>query len=114
MQLDRQQTAEIIGTDKCSIANWEHNRSGPRARYLPKIIDFLGYTPKDLFTFNTLGEKIRVYRQIHGLTKKELADKIGIDEGTIRYLENGKHKPTKRMIEKITTCFEGNPKNSEI
>lgn len=113
LQLDRQQTAEIIGTDKCSIANWEHNRSGPRARYLPKIIDFLGYTPKDLFTTNTFGEKIRVYRQIHGLTQKQMANKIGIDEGTIRYLEKEKHKPRKKLITKITAYIEDNLKKLE-
>ncbi|HBG25590.1 MAG: hypothetical protein A2Y10_04940 [Planctomycetes bacterium GWF2_41_51] len=110
LKLDRQQTAEMIGTDKLSIANWEHNRSGPRPRYIPKIIDFLGYTPKDLFTPNTFGEEIRVYRQIHGLTQKQMADKIGIDKGTMRYLEKEKHEPTKRMIEKITACIEDNLK----
>jgi len=108
LKLDRQQTAEIIGTDKLSIANWEHNRSGPRPRYLPKIIDFLGYTPKDLFTVKTFGEKIRFYRQIHGLTQKEMANKIGINTSTIMYLENEKHRPTKKLVTKITACIQDN------
>ena len=107
LRLEQKLVAKIIGTDKCSIANWEHNRSRPRIRYLPKIIDFLGYIPKDLFTANTFGEKIHVYRKIHGLTQKQMADKIGIDPSTVRYMENGKHKPTKKMIKKITKCIAG-------
>ena len=70
IRLEQKQVAEIIGTDKWSIANWEHNRSRPRTRYLPKIIDFLGYTPKDLFTAKTLGEKI------HWVQNREMMLKV--------------------------------------
>ncbi|MEN6383817.1 MAG: helix-turn-helix transcriptional regulator [Phycisphaerales bacterium] len=69
LRLEQKQVAKIIGTDKCSIANWEHNRSEPRTRYLPKIIDFLGYTPKDLFTANTLPRKFALTVKFTGLPK---------------------------------------------
>ena len=95
LQLEQKWVAEIIGTDKCSIANWEHNRSRPRTRYLPKIINFLGYFPKDLFTANTLLRKL-LFIVIHGLTQKQMADKIGIDPSTVMYLENDKHEATKK------------------
>jgi len=33
---------------------------------------------------------------IHGLTQKQMADKIGIDPSTVMYLENDKHEATKK------------------
>ena len=63
----------MFDANKDSIANWEKSRFGPSIEFLPKIFEFLGYTPKDLFKAETLPEKILYYRQIHGITQKELA-----------------------------------------
>jgi transcriptional regulator with XRE-family HTH domain len=90
--MEQKQVAEIIGTDKCTIANWEKNRNAPRIRQLPKIIDFLGYQPCDE-GYRTLGERIIKERQRMGLSQKQLAIQIGIDPCTIRSWEKGKHKP---------------------
>ena len=95
--------AEIIGTDKCTIANWENNRFEPQIKFIPRILDFLGYTPKGLFEANSFSKEIRVYRQFHGITQKELAKQLGIDPSTIMDWENGKHKPTKKLTGKIST-----------
>ena len=68
---------------------------------MPRIVDFLGYTPQDLFKAKGFGEKLRVYRQLHGLTQKKLAEKAGVDPGTIMNWENRNHKASKRTREKI-------------
>jgi len=31
--------------DKCSIYNWETNRTKPGSKYIPGITQFLGYNP---------------------------------------------------------------------
>jgi transcriptional regulator with XRE-family HTH domain len=36
---------------------------------------------------NTLGQRIRKARLYHGLTKKEFADKLGVNEKTVRLWE---------------------------
>ena len=104
--LEQKRVAEIIGTDKCTITNWETNRTHPRIDFIPKIIDFMGYVPDGFFQGSSLSEKIRVYRQIHGLSQKELAWQLGIDPSSIRRWEKGKHKPTERMAEKMRLHME--------
>jgi DNA-binding XRE family transcriptional regulator len=45
LKLLQRHVAEQIGVDKTSIFNWEANTSEPDFRYMPAIIDFLGYNP---------------------------------------------------------------------
>lgn len=86
--------ALIIGVEETSIYNWENNRSTPIIKHIPKIIEFLGYTP-DIFPHETLGEKLTYYRKIHGLSQKELAMKLGIDQTTLRRWERNERRPKK-------------------
>jgi transcriptional regulator with XRE-family HTH domain len=102
--LEQKEVAEIIGVDKCTIANWEKNRNAPRIRHLPKIIDFLCYQPWDEGC-RSLGERIIKERQIMGLSQKQLAIQIGIDPCTIRSWEKGKHKPNRHSLQKLGQFF---------
>lgn len=54
----------------------------------------------------TIGEKIRVYRTtIAGLTQKELAEKAGCAEITIRQYETGKRQPRLEQLQKIADAI---------
>jgi transcriptional regulator with XRE-family HTH domain len=35
----------LLKVSKDTIYNWEHNRSNPAIRFMPRIVDFLGYDP---------------------------------------------------------------------
>jgi len=41
----QKQAAVRLGATLPSILNWEKNRSVPSLRFVPKIIEFLGYDP---------------------------------------------------------------------
>jgi hypothetical protein len=73
-----------------TIVNWELNHYQPLTRHNPKIIDFLGYVPEDLFPIKTFGQKIKRYRLLHGMTKKQLARQLHIDEATLCRLKMDK------------------------
>ena len=73
-----------------------------------KIIELLGYIPFDT-KYSNLGEKIIVFRRIHGLSQKKLALLIGIDSTTIGSLERNKHKPSKELLEKLLSFFTSYP-----
>ena len=45
-----------------------------------------------------MGDRIREYRRIHGLSQKKLAAQLGIDPTTLAGWERGKHQPKKRLI----------------
>jgi DNA-binding XRE family transcriptional regulator len=43
LKMLQKDVAEQLGVDKTSVFNWEANASNPEIRYMPAIIDFLGY-----------------------------------------------------------------------
>ena len=90
---------EQIGVDKTSVVNWEANRCNPEIRYMPPIIRFLGYDPLPHVT--TLGERL-VWRRITlGLTKKEAAQSLAVDPGTLAKWERGEREPVGRFLDLV-------------
>lgn len=92
--------AHIIGVTEESIYNWENNRSEPAICYYPNIVKFLGYFPFEIDT-NTLAGKIKMYRYIKGVSQETLAKELQLNESTIYYYENGKHKPLRKVLRKL-------------
>jgi DNA-binding XRE family transcriptional regulator len=45
LKLFQRDVAGIIGVTECTINNWENREINPETKYIPRIIDFLGYTP---------------------------------------------------------------------
>jgi len=60
LKLLQKDVAEQLGVDKTSVFNWEGNRSSPEIRYMPAIMNFLGYDP--LPQANTLAEQLVRHR----------------------------------------------------
>jgi len=61
---------------------------------------------KNLETDN-IGLRLQAYRQKKGLTGKQLADIIGISQGSLSELENGKRDPSGKV-------FQGIMENTDI
>lgn len=56
-----------------------------------------------------LGQKIKEYRKIKGLTQEQLAECIGIGTANISYIENGKFAPSIENFEKIAKALDVEP-----
>jgi len=81
-----------LGVDKTSVFNWEGNRSSPEIRYIPAIIQFLGYNP--LPAGKTVAEQLVRQRSSLGLSQKESAKRLDVDPGTLVRWERGEREPT--------------------
>lgn len=53
----------------------------------------------------SIGEKIKQARERAGLTKKELAERLGVAYQTINRFETGKRLPQIQMLKKISTAL---------
>jgi transcriptional regulator with XRE-family HTH domain len=104
LKMTQEEVAAKLQTTVCTYRGWERNQRNPSFRYMPSIIEFLGYVPFDM-QFEDLGQRIRAYRQILGLRQKDLARQLGVDPTTIRYLEKSKHKPGKRVARELDGFF---------
>lgn len=100
LKLTQREVAEKLSVDKTTIQFWENNRVKPSLAQIPKIIKFLGRDPFEKKT-DILGERIREYRRILGLTQKKLADLLGIDQTTLAGWERETHRPSRRLLEKV-------------
>ncbi len=83
LKLLQKDIAIKLGVCEQSICNWEKNLAKPAIEFIPKIIKFLDYTPFNISTLS-IGERIVVYRKLHGLSQKMLACQLGIDPCTLR------------------------------
>lgn len=54
---------------------------------------------------NRIGEKLRILRQRHGYTMKQLADLLETDDGHISRIEHGKKRPSSDLILRISRLF---------
>lgn len=51
------------------------------------------------------GEKLRVLRNRHGLSYRQLAAQLGVDHSHLAGIEGSKHKPSADLILKIAKFF---------
>ena len=92
LRLLQKDIAERIGVCEDTITNWENGYSEPDIQYYPALIHYLGYIPFEIDTA-TLSGRIKLHRYTRGISQKELAKELGIDESTIWRLEKGAYAP---------------------
>ena len=103
--LIQKEVAKQLGVNTWTYILWEQDRSTPTIRYYPAIFAFLGYDPFPAPT--TLSEQIATKRRSLGLSFREVADLLGVDEGTVSRWESGEWKP--RMSQQAVQSFLARP-----
>lgn len=83
--------AERVGVSEDSIWNWENRGLKPELRYMPAILDFLGYDPRPEPA--TLAERIVRFREGKGWARPRLAVELCIDPSTLARWERGEKSP---------------------
>lgn len=104
--------AEITGLSPTTISNIENDKQRPSLPNLRIISEALGASVGHLGCFeslpeSTFAEKIKKYRLMHGLTKKEFADMLNISIKTLREWEKGTRKPSVEYFNKIEAVLNG-------
>jgi DNA-binding transcriptional regulator YiaG len=99
LELFQSDVAEQIGVDTTTICNWESNTPHPAIRYFPAIIAFLGYDPQP--SVNSFPDRLATARRTLGLSQRKMAEKLGVDPGTLQSWEAGKHQPTGKSLDII-------------
>ncbi|MCU7933919.1 MAG: transcriptional regulator [Candidatus Thiodiazotropha sp. (ex Dulcina madagascariensis)] len=101
--LRQNDVAPKLGINPWTLRNWEHNRTEPCVQYYPAIMDFLGYCPYQVG--DTLGQKIMLHRTHRGLTLRGMAQKMGVDPGSVSRWEAGARKPTEHLFARLVEFF---------
>ena len=99
---NRKFAASLIGVDPESLKNWEGGKTEPAVGFFPRLISYLGYNP--LPEGFGRGARIRRARISRGLSRKALADSVGVDEATVKRMEEDVKGMARRAIRSI--CHE--------
>jgi DNA-binding transcriptional regulator YiaG len=99
LNLMQWQVAEQIGVGEATITNWERNATTPPIRYIPAIIQFLGYDP--LPPADSFSERVATARRTLGLSQRKMAEKLSVDAATVKGWESGMHKPTNKSLDLV-------------
>jgi DNA-binding XRE family transcriptional regulator len=100
-ELTQDEVARAVGVNTWTYLLWETGKTTPSVRYFPAIFRFLGYDPFPWAT--SLPEQIAAKRRELGLSIKEAAKRIGVDEGTLGRWESGEWKP--RLSQNVVARF---------
>lgn len=97
LRLTKRQLSLKLNVSDLTIYLWEKNKIKPSLAQIPKIIEFLGRDPFEKKA-ESLGDKIREYRRVHGLSQKKFAKQLGIDPTTLAAWEKGEHQPSEKYL----------------
>ena len=104
LKLLQKQVADQIGVHEQTITGWERNATVPKVRYIPAIIQFLGYNPAPPAI--SLPEHIATVRRALGLSQRKMAGKLGVDPATLMGWEAERHQPTGKSLDLITRVLQ--------
>jgi transcriptional regulator with XRE-family HTH domain len=99
LRLLQKQVADQIGVHELTITSWEGNATIPEVRYMPAIIQFLGYNPLPLT--GLFPQRLAIARRALGLSQRKMAEKLGVDPATLMGWEAGRHQPTGKSLDLI-------------
>ena len=98
MDLDLRQSdvAVRIGVWISTVNYWENNHFNPEVQHVPKIVAFLGYDP---FGPPAAGfpARLKAARIAAGLSRRQLAARIGVHPATVAEWERGKARPVPKL-----------------
>lgn len=87
----QKEAAAWLGVNQWTLIGWERDRTEPSVRLLPKILAFLGYDLQP--TPETLKQRIAAKRRSLGLSQRELADILNVNETTLWFRERDRRRP---------------------
>ena len=103
-RLLQEDVAKLLGVTTDSVTNWENNRTLPMVHLMPRIIKFLGYNP----VYNnivTLGDQVKFYRLINGLSHKALGKILGVHGTTVAAWEEINSKPSLKYFKNLLSLI---------
>lgn len=95
LRLLQRQVAQQIGVSEATIYNWEGNRT-KALRKIPAVLRFLGYSPWP--NPASFPERLVLYRRVLGLSRRQMAKTLGVNESTLARWETGRGSPAKESL----------------
>lgn len=107
--LTQQQLADLVGVTSASISSWERGAKSPSKKYLPRLAAALRCPVADLMSHTAEkmqhGINYADLRIAAGLTRRQLAELVGVGVNTISYWERGICTPSKKNLPRLADAL---------
>lgn len=106
-RLSQRQFAERIRKTQGYISQVENGYVVPDVEIIRTVCDVFGISAGWMLSGeggmegSTIGERVKMIRRKHRYTQEELAEQAGCSRVAINLIENGKEKPTERLLRQI-------------
>ncbi len=114
--ISQKDMANMLNIPRSTYSNYENNNREPSIKLLEKIAEILNVSLGELFGVNEeelkkdkslpVGENIRKYRKIKGLTMKELGTRVGITEQAISQYERSIRNPSLEVLLNVSNALD--------
>jgi transcriptional regulator with XRE-family HTH domain len=101
----------LLGVTAESIANWERGRRNPGIRHVAAVIQYLGYDP--IPEGDSPADRLRAWRRRTGLRQREVATRLGLDEGTVVEFKLGRRWVSIRFAEVVRRLLSAENQGAE-
>jgi transcriptional regulator with XRE-family HTH domain len=104
--LRQSDVARRLGAYTSTVNTWENGHFTPDVRFVPGIVEFLGYDPFGP-TPTSFPDRLKAARVAAGLTRRQLAARIGVHPGAVAEWERGKKRPGRRSAGRLNELLPG-------
>jgi len=101
LDLTQRDLAARLAVSEWTVLNWETGLRQPRVTHYPAIIGFLGFDPSR--PAKGAEPSLGAIRRSIGVSRRELARRIGVDEGTLRDWERGTRRASRQIEARVAT-----------
>jgi transcriptional regulator with XRE-family HTH domain len=105
LKLRQEDVARMIGVSCRTLTYWEIGLAEPHIEQGPNIIKFLGYHLEPFGT-KTLGDQIKNYRFLHGLSCKALSRILDVNLSSIYSWEANEFMPKPSLLKRLNELLE--------
>jgi transcriptional regulator with XRE-family HTH domain len=105
--LFQKDVARQLGVKTETVTNWEKNYTSPQLYLIPRVTAYLGYDPvEDDSDSLSLGERVARARKRLGMTRKDLARRLGVDPSALVHWKHGGRQSTRENRAKLEAFVE--------
>ena len=94
--LEQRDAAARLGVRPATYGRWERDQKRPAIKFMPGALMLLG--PGSSATQKSLPERLLSARQLLGLSQAALAERLGVDRGTVGDWERGVRLPSEERL----------------
>ena len=101
---DQREAAAALGVSRWTYGCWERDQKQPAIRFMPSVLGLVGRESCE--RSGSLAQRLQMARRVLGLSQESLADRLGVDRGTLGAWERGVRVPQGKRLDLVEAFLD--------